>query len=517
MESRTQNDIQKSFVILNLSDLHYPSKSPKENDVDEQKVFKMIFQEFTNALASFLNQNKKWTPSCLTLIGDIANRGKKEEYDHVKGFLDMLSRKIGQDSLLILPVPGNHDKFIPGGTQEFTDQHAKDVKEFMNAYQEYIKETRKKKTGTEKVSENKHLQAFDSYQATYFGPYSEFVRDYNQGIELPYVEGIPLSHNNITGIRIIESLKLCAVLLNTEWFYLPKQEVIRKLSVGDHFIQTMQNRVMRLREEGYFVITLMHRSPYYLDWTEIFDTALRESAFDRIVGMSDLILCGHEHNRQLKRPDFLLNTTQLFQNGTFYAQPNTINNKKNDRYECSASLLQIDPNKRTIQALRFNLEPEPGKYKWRIPNVNDAETFWLDSPRLPNRPMKIPPHNLYKTLILKYPVNSSYIETAIKQLFYPLDPVIKVPDIPSTIQVVIKNMDDEKSENVIHEAASALSETKKVCHLILYKEMGYTFQAPEKKEQMKAVTHYQEIKKYIRTQNLDHKIVSNFVFCNILY
>lgn len=95
-----------------------------------------------------------------------------------------------------------------------------------------------------------------------------------------------MKYNNVSGIRLIDELNLCVVLLNTEWKYVRGKNVVRELSVGDDLVQHMERKIQHYRREGRLVITLMHRSPYYLEWNEVYGTSGKRSVFDRMVDMS---------------------------------------------------------------------------------------------------------------------------------------------------------------------------------------------------------------------------------------
>lgn len=70
----------KPIVLLNLSDFHY--------NVAENDYFESVFSSFLDTLSCFLSkrENRDWIPKCLTLVGDIAQSGKKEEYEQIEHY-----------------------------------------------------------------------------------------------------------------------------------------------------------------------------------------------------------------------------------------------------------------------------------------------------------------------------------------------------------------------------------------------------------------------------------------------
>lgn len=499
MKTELPKQLYTPFVLLNISDLHFST------DAKSRKTFDLVFKSFVKMLNQFINDHKAFTPNCLAIIGDIANRGTNEEYQGVKSYVELLISSI-EHRPEIFVVPGNHDKHIP---DSFKKEHSRYVSQLMEAFDFCAKNKKPININSLEIAKC----SISQYQKLYFGPYSDFVKEYNERLIPPFLDN--KNYNNITGIRLLDSLRLCVVLLNTEWNYMAKENIIRKLSVGDSIIQQIEKQVETYREHGYFVITLMHRSPYYLEWKEIYDSDLKKSAFDRIVNMSDLIICGHEHNRQLKRPDFLLNTTQLFQNGSIYAEPNM--ESRDDRFHYSASLLYIDPNKRLVSTIRFNYDTDSSDYKWKTPILKERETFMLDpiSFKPISKSQALP--GLYKTISLKYPENDTLIANMCKRLFYSYDKNnLDALNIPTSIHVMVININCIHSIN--QEISNSENKTAQTHHIILYEKVHYTLNDTKKKEyEIQALNKYACIKNSIKHQDKDIKIVTNLVFCKILY
>lgn len=496
------------IVLLNLSDFHY--------NVDEKDLFESVFNSFLDTLSSFLSkrENKDWTPNCLTLVGDIAQSGKKEEYEEIQHYLKKLSEKLGQE-MYILPVPGNHDKFLPNGGREFKDD-IKQAKTFLEDYKScfYLQGEDSKK---EKLNET--TKRMDEFLNTYFGPYSEFVSNcWNLDKDKDKVKSFidtgiraeSMKYNNVSGIRLIAELNLCVVLLNTEWKYVRGRNVVRELSVGDDLVQHMERNIQFYRRQGRLVITLMHRSPYYLEWNEVYDTPGKRSVFDRIVDMSDLIICGHEHNRQLKRPDLICNKTQLFQNGIMYSAGTS---DGRDLY--SASLLYVDPRKRLIHTLKFNLNTdESPEFKWRTPNLEDMQSYWMESRLWQNMGAVSPIKTLIKEIDLLYLVEEASLKDKIKRLFYAVGELN--PDkinIPTHITVDVLNVQNLYLP-LLQEQLN-LKNNSDVYHLILYYNLYWCSENTPMNE--KSTDLFELAKKQIKGLKVDCELVVNFVFCNILY
>lgn len=146
----------ESFVFLNLSDLHF--------DLKRKNLFDEAFDAFLDAINDFLVDHREWTPDCLALVGDMANRGTKEEYGKLDNYINKLKDVVGKD-LIILPVPGNHDKFFPNGSKD-VEKDFQEAEQFLKLYDKYITEQSKQ---NEKTKADR-TTVINTFLKTYFGP-----------------------------------------------------------------------------------------------------------------------------------------------------------------------------------------------------------------------------------------------------------------------------------------------------------------------------------------------------------
>lgn len=488
-------DYRNAFTILNLSDLHYCAKN--------HDLFEKVFKAFLEALTGLLKNNPDWFPDCLTLIGDIANKGQTEEYTQVKNYIDQIFDTIGKE-LYILPVPGNHDKTFPPGKENFKAD-LESAKKFLENYNLYLT-----LRSDEEIKIRKCKAVIDEYLHTYFAPYSEFIGNLNLGID-PLIS-LESDYYNFVGVQKIDQLKLCVVLLNTEWYYVPKDSGNQYLSVGDNIVEHIEKYCEIYRDKGYTVITLMHRSPYNLAWNDIYGSLEKRSTFDRIVDMSDLIICGHQHNKSLRNPDMVYNKTQLFQNGTTY-----LNKSIDGRYPYSVSLLKIEPRKRLIHSLQFCLNAnENDEFIWNKPDIDHIRTFWMDNIFTRSLPRQQPTTPLYKEITFAYPISQERIEKNIKRLFYPTDNN-NSNTLPSNVEVEIFDLLDKQIFERIQDIDKQIQQQldDKLHHFILYCNKFY--HNKQKTIDTPILPHYEEIHNLIRDKEIGHKIIINLVFCNFLY
>lgn len=98
-----KNQMQKPFVLLNISDIHY---SVKNKNVEK------VFDNFIKTVSTFTAAHREFTPNALTVVGDIANRGQKEEYKEVKVLIKKLVDTIRPDmDIYVFQVNELHPTF----------------------------------------------------------------------------------------------------------------------------------------------------------------------------------------------------------------------------------------------------------------------------------------------------------------------------------------------------------------------------------------------------------------------
>jgi hypothetical protein len=91
--------------LLHVSDIHFNTRwdgTPESMDVDAEVRGRMLqdFGRMTSELG---------TMDGILVVGDIANRGKSEEYRKAEAFLEQAAELIGCPKERVVCVPGNHD------------------------------------------------------------------------------------------------------------------------------------------------------------------------------------------------------------------------------------------------------------------------------------------------------------------------------------------------------------------------------------------------------------------------
>lgn len=494
---KKENTKNREVGLLVISDIHYIEKNA--NDIDK------VFSSFLEALSLFLKDNREWVPDCVALVGDLAQSAKEEEYNGVGRLIDKMKETIGRE-LYILPVPGNHDKKV---LKENTSEDQKRAKQFL---EENSKEL---EVATKKESNIEFLKDYFQFYSKFAG--SCYQTDKGKGTvwkSIPRFQAEP-PYDRIQGYFIIEPLHLCVMALNTEWAFVRNEdkELALPLTVGEAFVEQMDKEVRLLKNKGYTVITMMHRSPYRLRWKDLWGNLDKRSPVERIIDLSDLIICGHEHNGTEHAPDLLMNVTQLFQNGSSFS-----NLTVDARYPYIASLMRINPDKRLIHQAQFHYNMnETQDVQWQVPAGNNIKTFYMDALLSPRIQRKSFSNELYKEITLLRPYKSEQLEQKIRKLFYPCN------NQSAQLKYEIWPLNAQTKQKIIwyteeQTKSGGCTEQTDEIHVILYSECD----CPENGKQnilyqkQAAISLYKEIKTLARNNEISHKLIFNLVFCNIL-
>lgn len=510
-----------AFQMLILSDLHYECKRKED--------FEKVFNPFLKTLSNFLKKNKEWTPQCLALIGDIVhNENNHDGYDEVRSFIKKMELELGK-TFYIVTVPGNHDKQLTppssikiedgekgtGDGRKITEDEIKIMagKIDLEAAEDFLR------IYTSHKPEN--CQKASDYLEQYFGQYARFASLYHKEKErmgkwfpVPDTKVTEeLSH--ISGYYLMEREKVCIVALNTEWKYVAKNAGKNGsiITLGKDIIKQMEIRVKKLKREGYLIITLMHRSPYTMCWNDIYGSLEENSLVERLVGMSDLIVCGHEHNAKNREPDMLMNSTLLYQNGIMFDR------EKNDgRYPYSASLIRIDTKAHMLHVIRLRFNNEDAlTYEWSASTEN-MKTYCMEPIASPQKILKTSGDGQYKAIPFYNPIDNDMLHKKLRSLFYGETSPDKIPPyIKCHIMELSKDtdrqIDDEIGRIKQTETADQPSQHKLHTFLLYSKRSeGNNFEL----QTQKAIQLYKDIKKRIKKTEIGHKIVTNLIFCDIL-
>lgn len=311
IKSLTHNSTYSDKIsILHLSDLHFN----KENEYEIKTVLDSLKADIKK-----LKDNDEIYPYIIAISGDIANEGKKSDYDFALSWLNDLTKIFNVDKDKVFIVPGNHDvnrdELLEFSKVKFDEQ--KGINKFL------------KSTGPEKEALFKKLNNF-----------SMFINEF-------YDEKNPYSDNFYFASSVkVGSYLMGVVGLNSAWFSGERRfgDVVideKALIVGEIQVREAYDSV----KAADFCLTIMHH-PF--SWLADLD----EGLIKRIaMKNSDIILHGHIHSNsavEIMTPD---STCVILSAGASFID------KRDKRY----SIITIDLSDLSYEIL-LRLYSEEGKF-----------------------------------------------------------------------------------------------------------------------------------------------------------
>lgn len=312
------------FNVIHLSDLHFGN--PKVNKIKQDDSFRKL----VNKIYSLHELN---TIDYIIISGDIGYTGKKEDYledekiDKIctaGNFIKFLNQKFNRSHFpKIIVCPGNHDLF------DGTFNGRVDEKKAFEFEDKYLK-----KFSADSLKIDHHL-------VSKFRWYNKFCETYKERIIKPQTKDASSSY--LYGYSYFEQIKTAFVVINSAWLATPN----RKSNQGHLYVnkRIVENIYFEVKEKNpEIVITIMHHPPYWLNWSERFDTTNRKSPImQTIVNNSEFILAGHEHCNILP-PDNLLSNSLFFITGATFEKPL----KEEDSYLNAFHMLEINIIDKTL-------------------------------------------------------------------------------------------------------------------------------------------------------------------------
>lgn len=162
--------------------------------------------------------------------------------------------------------------------------------------------------------------------------------------------------------------------MNTEWLYAidsitqkikNQREIV--FEVGRNIVSYFHSRIKKDFPE-YTIVTLMHRNPNDLSWSEVNHTnTLTKPTLGMLYHCSDMIISGHDHSVHTDILDLLRNQIQHFRLGSCCLSPSN----EGESFPYSISILHVDPIQEMIQILRGSYVPpsEEGQSAWKFEEI----------------------------------------------------------------------------------------------------------------------------------------------------
>jgi len=317
--------------ILHLSDLHFGIEpSP---DIGPTAV-----AQRNNTLNSLLMElsclEPEWQPRIVVVSGDIGWKGKKEDYEKARTWLDSLLSilKLTPDELIL--CPGNHDIDRDKTISMRRPASPKEADDWLK------------------------VERIENFTL----PFKEFI-DFSKALQIPSLSIAGKSYW-LMGKREVSGIHVVA--LNSAWFSRAKDDK-GELWIGLPQLEVMNAASQLIDPSKYdnevITISILHHPPSDLHDAEYNTSDARKASFRYLSEHCHVILSGHSHGA-IDPPHREFNQTYLFKGGATYA---------GNQYRNNFSLLQINTEARTV--IRRSFEFNPGDGVWK--GIDDNNTYEL--------------------------------------------------------------------------------------------------------------------------------------------
>lgn len=299
-------------TILHLTDLHFG-----DEDAAKRAARQLVLDGMIEHIAQL---PKEWRPELICISGDIAWKGRVDEYALAKAWLTKLLARLGLGFERVVVCAGNHDvdRGITGRMGRPSD--AAEADEILTA-------------------------PIAPHNLTAFSAFSDFCKD--SGI-MPYTfHGEP---SYLLGSTVLDGVRFVAC--NSAWFCKENGEK-GKLWLGLPLIRLIEANGGLKAAGGEPTVCLIHHPPDWWHEHETSATAGRPNTRDYIAHRTDLILTGHTHG-EVRKADRIAQGALHLTGGAGYSGA--------DHYN-SYRLLRI--GKKSLQWRSFEYDPRSADCAWR--------------------------------------------------------------------------------------------------------------------------------------------------------
>lgn len=369
--------MKRPFCILALSDLHL---SNKNRAYGEERA--IILDLLRKDILRFTSASTQWTePDYLVIAGDMID-ASSSNYPLVK---KTIRRFIRKDSFNIPPshvivTPGNHDKEFPGHIFKESDKEKSEEywKSIFSKYDHYKKF----------VEDNGDYETFKKDNDPHFDKFADFYKDFTKPAKkencTQFFTSFLTKENSsalTSCMKVFHDDKVCFLSVNTEWTDIPdsfkedlskdQKELLVSLPKICRPIVYDQLKEFSARYSDYTLITVMHRNPAELSWTERAAAQVdRPDILQYLFHYSDIILSGHDHIKHVLTPHLLGNRAQSFQLGSA-----SMEDRPEDwAHRLIAGLMLVDPILHTVRFQQFIYDKENSNSHWKVRKNEDDES-----------------------------------------------------------------------------------------------------------------------------------------------
>jgi predicted MPP superfamily phosphohydrolase len=299
--------------ILHLTDLHF--------GWDEDAAKKAARQLVLDGMIEHIAQlPKEWRPQLICISGDIAWKGRADEYALAKAWLTKLLARLGLGFERVVVCAGNHDvdRGITGRMGRPID--AAEADDILTA-------------------------PIAHHNLSAFAAFADFCKD--SGITPYTFQGEP---SYLLGSTVLDGVRFVA--FNSAWFCKDKYDK-GKLWLGLPLIRLIEAKGDLKPTAGQPTVCLIHHPPDWWHEDETNATTGRPNTLDYIAHRTDMILTGHTHG-EVRKADRIAQGALHLTGGAGYSGA--------DHYN-SFRLIRI--GKKSLQWRSFEYDPRSADSAWR--------------------------------------------------------------------------------------------------------------------------------------------------------
>lgn len=304
-------------IILHLSDLHFGGDWNPQRKAERQIVLGRLIE----LVAA---QEAAWKPTCICISGDIAYRGKREDYDAAEEWLKKLLETLDLSFADVIPCPGNHDVCRPVAERNARPNAA---------------------TEADKILE----LPVPSHLEKPFAEYSAFCKR----VGIPTAK---IADNESHLVGEIVHHGVCFVVVNSSWFSKDDDDD-RKLWIGLPLLRVMEaHNQLPLCDRSVNqqrTVALLHHPRESLHPDEIHAYSQRPNSFDYLAKRCHLLLSGHTHG-ELRSADRIAESAWHITAGATYEDASYFN---------SFRIIRLEGDRLVYRSFAF--DPRSSDAGWR--------------------------------------------------------------------------------------------------------------------------------------------------------
>lgn len=357
----------RPITLLCLSDLH----------LFKGQAGDKAFGSLISSLGSILRNNPEFYPDYIVIAGDVIDahtEDPKKSYRYAAKRIRDIFRTYQLRSDRVVVAAGNHDKVVlredsfktendnakafreavlKNESLDLSAMYSTQFKAFSEFYSSFVPRRARKAMSTFTPKNN------EEFEGTVHYLYNDLAAKCSMDIALA------------EGVKVFCTDAVVFLCVNTEWTYLPDQKIKsygkEKRLADDGIVRLYSNGINAMIKTilhhypHYTIVTVMHRDPSEMSWEEKNAKSYKD-ILNKIYKYSDVLLTGHEHTPNLKRPDRMANGALHFKLGS-----SARNGNIEEIADLNARLLRIDPVKREVDVINIEYEDTSSSdgFEWR--------------------------------------------------------------------------------------------------------------------------------------------------------